>query len=103
MSVQIVIDFLTEVGKNITLQEKLEQITTAEELIRFARQLGYHASEEDFIAATWQLKSEFESESESEELSSSQLTMIAGGVNVYNSLYQILNIPGASFSNRVNN
>ena len=101
MSVQIVINFLTNIGKDITLQERLEQITTAEELIIFAQELGYYASEEDFIAATLQLKAEFESESE--ELSSSQLTMIAGGINVYNHVFQILNFSGYSFSNKANN
>ena len=85
MSVQNVLNFLEKISQDLTLHQQLEKISNAEQLINFASQQGYKASEQDFIQATLQLERET-----SDELSSSQLTVIAGGINSSQNIFAYL-------------
>ena len=74
MSAERAVEFLAEAGQNSSLQERLQQVKTPEDVLQIAREQGYEISAEDMQVATQAVNS-------SEELSEEDLEAVAGGIS----------------------
>ena len=75
MSAERAVEFLAEAGQNSSLQERLQQVKTPEDVLQIAREQGYEISAEDMQLATQAANS-------SEELSEEDLEAVAGGFGI---------------------
>ena len=76
MAVENAIEFLAEASQNSSLQERLQQVNTPEDILQIAREQGYEISADDMKLATQAAEAV---ESGSGELSDDELEAVAGG------------------------
>ena len=77
MSTERAVEFIAETAQNSSLQERLQQVKTPEDILQIAREQGYEFTAEEMNLATQAVE-----EVASGELSDEELESVAGGFGI---------------------